>query len=231
MPIKRKVLAVAAMLAMAGGVTTVGTLSASAATPSCGQRCISIFTRALGAYAQPNFVEAVLGGVAKVGQPVILKRASNSDPSEDLIVHRGGLVSDFFAAGMVSAKVNRHYGNLRAAQIEYAPLGVASGLCVGLATTAFQNQGLTLQPCSVPATTVWIIDTVHSPATAADGYFPLISGSTRNFSRPFVMDYPRSTCPTDKPTRQIRVRHLKLLGNEHTVPDRQLWGTRFGVLP
>jgi len=132
---------------------------------------------------------------------------------------------------MVSAKVNRHYGNLRAVQIEYAPLGVASGLCVGLATTAFQNQGLTLQPCSVPATTVWIIDTVHSPATAADGYFPLINGSTRNFSRPFVMDYPRNAHPTDEPTPQIRVRHLKLLGNEHTVPDRQLWGTHFGVLP
>jgi hypothetical protein len=123
--------------------------------------------------------------------------------SEDLIVPRG-LVSDFFAAGMVSAKVNRHYGNLRAAQIEYAPLGVASGLCVGLATTAFQNQALTLQPCSVPATTVWIIDTADSPATAADGYFPLVNGSTRNFSRPFVMDYSRNAHPTDEPTPQTR---------------------------
>jgi hypothetical protein len=231
MSIKRKVLAVAAMLTMAGGVSTVGALSASAATPACGPSCIAIFSRALGTHAQPNFVEAVLGGVAKVGQPLILQRASSSDPSEDLIVPRAGLASDFYAAGMVSAKVNRHYGNLQAVQIEYAPSGVATGLCVGLATTAFQNQGLTLQPCSVPATTVWIVDTVHSPATAADGYFPLINGSTRNFSRPFVMDYPRSAHPTDEPTPQIRVRHLKLLGNEHTVPDRQLWGTRFGVLP
>jgi hypothetical protein len=62
MSIKRKVLAVAAMLTMAGGVSTVGTLSASAATPACGQSCISVFSRALGTYAQPNFVEAVLGG-------------------------------------------------------------------------------------------------------------------------------------------------------------------------
>jgi len=231
MSIKRKVLAVAAMLTMAGGLSTVGTLSASAATPACGQRCISIFSRALGTYAQPNFVEAVLGGVARVGQPVILQQASSSDPSEDLIVPRAGLVSDFFAAGMVSAKLNQHYGDLRAAQIEYAPSGVASGLCVGLATIAFQNEGLTLQPCSVPATTVWIVDTADSPATAADGYFPLVNGSTGNFPRPFVMDYPRNAYPTDEPTPQIRVRHLKLLGKEHTVPDRQLWGTRFGVLP
>ena len=202
MSIKRKVLAVAAMLTMAGGVSTVGALSASAATPACGPSCIAIFSRALGTHAQPNFVEAVLGGVAKVGQPLILQRASSSDPSEDLIVPRAGLVSDFYAVGMVSAKVNRHYGNLQAVQIEYAPSGVATGLCVGLATTAFQNQGLTLQPCSVPATTVWIVDTVHSPATAADGYFPLINGSTRNFSRPFVMDYPAAlTRPTSRPRR------------------------------
>jgi hypothetical protein len=77
---------------------------------------------------------------------------------------------------------------------------------------------------------VWIVDTADSPATAADGYFPLINASTRNFSRPFVMDYPGKAYPTDEPTPQIRVRHLKLLCKEHTVPDRQLWGTRFGVL-
>jgi hypothetical protein len=230
MSIKRKVLGAAATLTMVGGVSAVGTPLASAATPECGQSCISIFSRELGTYAQPNYVEAVFQGVAKVGQPMILKRASSSDPSEDLIVPRAGLVSDFFAAGMVSAAVNRHYGNLRASQIEYAPLGVASGLCVGLATTAFQNEGLTLQPCSVPAKTVWIIDTADSPATAADGYFPLVNGSTRNFTRPFTMDYPRNARPTDEPTPQIHVRHLQRVSNEHTVPDRQLWGTRFGVL-
>ena len=238
MPLKSKVLAVAATLTLVGVVSTVGTLStstvgtlpASAATPECGQSCISIFSRAFGTYAQPNFVEAVLDGVARVGQPVIVKRASSSDPSEDLIPSFG-TVSDFFAAGMVSADVNRHYGNLDAAQIRYAPLGVPSGLCVGLATAAFQNEGLTLQPCATPATTVWIVDTPDSPATAADGYFPLVNGSTRNFSRPFVMTYPRNAFPTDEPTPYIHVRHLKLLGNEHIVPDRQLWGARPGVLP
>ncbi len=108
------------------------------------------------------------------------------------------------------AVANRHYGDLRAVPIEYAPFGVAGGLCVGLAAAAFRNEGLTLQPCSVPATTVWIIDTADSPATAADGYFPLVNGSTRNFSRPFVMDCPGNAHPTDEPTPPIRVRHLKL---------------------
>ena len=39
------------------------------------------------------------------------------------------------AAGLVSAVVNSHYGTERAAQIEYAPLGVPTGLCAALATT------------------------------------------------------------------------------------------------
>ncbi len=223
-------LAATASLTIVGGASAVGTPSATAATPACGQRCISVFSRALGTYSQPNFVEAVYQGIAEVGQPVILNPASSSDPSQDLIV-RPGTVSDFFESGMVSAEVNHHYGSLNAVQIEYGPSGVASGLCVGLAATAFQNQGLTLQPCSVPATTVWIVATVLSPATAADGYFPLVNGSTRNVSRPFVMDYPRNAHPTDEPTPQIRVRHLQLVSSERTVPDRQLWGARAGVLP
>jgi hypothetical protein len=65
-------------------------------------------------------VEAVLQGVGKAGQALIPRRASSSDPSEDL-KPRGGPVSGFYAAGMVSAAVNRHYGTLRAAQLEYAP--------------------------------------------------------------------------------------------------------------
>jgi hypothetical protein len=45
-------------------------------------------------------------------------------------------VSDFFAAGLVSAAVNQHYGSETAVQIEYAPFGEPTGLCSGLAATA-----------------------------------------------------------------------------------------------
>jgi hypothetical protein len=147
---------------------------------------------------------------------------------------RGGLVSDFYAAGMVSGTLNRHYGNLRAAQLEYAPFGAASDLCVGLAKTAYENEPLGLQPCSVPETTVWIVDTADSPATAAEGYFPLVNGSTRDFTHPYAMTYPSAAFPTDEPTPQIHVRHLGFWDHadpdEGAVPDRQLWGTDFGVL-
>jgi hypothetical protein len=167
MSIKRNLLTGAATLTIAAGVFTLGPPSASAATPACGADCISIFSRELGTYGQPNVVETVLDGVARVGQPVILAPASSSDPSQDFLLRTpedgDGLVSDFFAAGMVSAELNSHYSTLMAAQIEYSPFGDRSGLCVGLATTAFQNQGLTLRPCTVPATTVWIPDPAILP--------------------------------------------------------------------
>ncbi len=171
--------------------------------------------------------------MARVGEPLVLQRASSSDPSGDF-VPRGGLVSDFAAAGMVSAAVDCHHGSLRAAQLEYAPSGVASGLCVGLAGTAYEDQPLGLQPCSVPGSTVWIVDTADSPATAIAGYSPLVNGSTTDFTHPVVMTYPADASPTDEPAPQIHVSRLRSCGDadtdERVVPDRQLWGTVLGVL-
>jgi hypothetical protein len=119
--IKRKVLAAVATLAVVGGVSAAAAGSASAVTPVCGPTCIYVFSSELGSYGDPNFVEAVLGGgAARVGQPVGLKQASGSDPSED-IKPLGGQVSDFYAAEMVSAEANSHYGSLMAVQQEYAP--------------------------------------------------------------------------------------------------------------
>jgi hypothetical protein len=76
MSIKSKLLAGAAALALVGGVGTVGAMTAAAATPSCGQNCIDIFSRAFGTHRTPNFVMDVLRQGAKVGQPIILFRTS-----------------------------------------------------------------------------------------------------------------------------------------------------------
>ena len=127
--IKRKVLTAVATLTLVGGVGAAAPGAAGAATHECSSFCISVFSSELGTYDQPNFVEAVLGGgAAKVGQPVGLKRADRFDPSEDIlpVVPAGtmGKVSDFYAAGMVSAEANRHYGSLPAVQQRYAPFGV-----------------------------------------------------------------------------------------------------------
>src|SRR6202041_603532 len=193
MSIKSKVLAAAATLTLVGGVGVAGALSAgtaSAATPSCGNSCIDIFSHQFGTHKSPNFVVDVLRQGEKVGQPIILFRTANFDPAEDWTAAFQGTVADFFAAGLVSSAVDLHYGGLAAGfpndpafENEYAPFGVDSGLCLGVATTAVQGEGVTLQPCGVSSKTVWILDYLDSWSTFIHGgYVPLINGSDTNFS-------------------------------------------------
>src|SRR6476659_721440 len=110
MSFKSKLLAGAATLALVGGVSTIGALSASAATPSCGRDCIDLFSRAFGTHRTPNFVLDVLRQGAKVGQPIILYRTSNTDPAEDFVPSIQGTTADFYAAGLVSSALALHYG-------------------------------------------------------------------------------------------------------------------------
>ena len=231
MSIKRNLLAVGATLTIAIALITTVTLSASAATPACDGMCISVFSRELGTAAQPNFVEDIFDGVAQIGQPVGLGQASGSDPSEDIIpLGPFGLrstVSDFYAAGMVSTDANTHYGPVQAVQQEYAPYGIPSGLCVGLANVAYETEDLTLQPCTAPGTTVWIIDRKLSESTP--GYFPIINASTTDFSHPFAMELPQNEVAADQ-ALQMQVRRLQFLTNDRTLPDRQLWSVHPGVL-
>src|ERR1700729_3010747 len=218
MSIKSKVLAAAATLTLVGGVGVTGALTAgtaSAATPSCGNSCINLFSRQFGTHAEPNYVVDVLRQGEKVGQPIILFRTANFDPAEDWTVAFQGTVADFFAAGLVSAAVDLHYGggspafpNDFAFENEYAPFGVDSGLCLGVAATAFNDEGVTLQPCGVSSKTVWIVDTFDSPTTLFNGYVPLINGSDTNFSHPFVLTYPNDSFPTDKPRPQLVVTNI-----------------------
>ena len=244
MSIKSKVFAAAAALALVGGVGVAGAVSASAATPSCGFSCIEVFSHNFGTHHQPNFILDTLRQGEKVGQPQILFRVSNSDPAEDYTISYQGLVSDFFAAGLVSAAVDLHYGsNLPNAndgfpddfayEIQYAPFGVDSGLCAGVGTTAVAGTKVALEPCGVSSKTVWIVDSADSTFS---GYVPLINGSDTNFSQPFVLTYGASAYPTDMPRPQLYVTNLTGFSNgtgnnPSGVDDNQLWGFDQGVLP
>ena len=247
MSFKTKVLAAAATLTVVGGVGAAGALTAgtaSAATPSCGSSCIDVFSKQFGTHAHPNYVVDVLRQGEKAGQPVILFRTANYDPAEDFTVAFQGTVSDFYAAGMVSSAVNLHYGGGAtgfpddpAFENEYAPFGVDSGLCLGVATTAIQGEGVTLQPCGVSSKTVWILDYLDSWSTFIHGgYVPLINGSDTNFSHPYVLTYPTNAHPTDMPRPQLTVTQLTGFSNGFggpelgTVNSNQLWGANFGVL-
>ena len=227
MSIKSKVVAAAATLTLVGGLSAVGTLSASAATPSCGHECVNIFLREFGTHRSPNFVLDVYQQSAKVGQKIILFRTSNSDRAEDFTVSAQGTVADFFAAGLVSAALNLHYGSDEAFEFQYSPLGANSGLCMGVASTPANGTPVSLQPCGVSAKTIWVVD---SADTIRGGYVPLINGADTNFSNPFVLHYPGNGYPTDTPRPQLNTWNLQTFSNG-TVYSNELWGAKFGVLP
>lgn len=216
MSIKTKVLAAAAILPMVGALITAATLPATASTTQCGTACVQISSKLYG----PGFVESAFQGIPAAGQPTIVHAASDSDPTGDFINPLGHpvLVSTFYAKGMVSAAVNAHYANEPAVQVEYAPYGQGTGLCAAVATTAYQNEGLSLQPCSTPGTTVFIIDKNDSPGTWP-AYFPIVNASTTDFTHPYTMTIDGN--PAHKPFPQITLQHMH--DNPTDVPDNQLW--------
>ena len=80
-----------ATLTLVGGVAAgPATWTANAATPSCGPTCIDIFSKDFGTHPNPQFVLDVLRQGEKVGQPIILFRAANSDPAEDFTISSRG---------------------------------------------------------------------------------------------------------------------------------------------
>ena len=259
MSIKSKVLATAATLTMVGGVGTAGVLgtavTANAATPSCGPTCVDIFSQEFGHHNVPNFILDVYQQHIRIGQPIILYRSSNNDLAEDFRLQFQGTVADFYLAGMVSAGLALHYGcvpndspggptcfgtnlsfNDPAFEIEYTPNGVDSGLCVGVASTAVQEEGVTLQECGASSKTVWAVDVFDQPIESFFlHYYPLINGSDTNFSQPFVLTYPNSGYPTDKPRPQLQVDNLTgftqgfpPILNYPSINDNQMWGADFG---
>jgi hypothetical protein len=228
MSIKSKVLTAAGVLTLASGLSGIGTVAASAATPQCGKGCVEVYSAKYATATSLGWVETVFRGIPVQGVPTEVRPASGSNPAEDLIIPTGApvKVSTFYAQGMVSAAVNAHYGSEPAVQIEYAPYGHPTGLCTAVAVTAYQNEALSLQPCSAPGTTVWIIDVNDSPATASQkpSHFPIVNGSDTNFVHPFAMTILGN--PAHHRYTPIILRHL--IGNPTSVPANQLWGSAFG---
>ena len=69
----------------------------------------------------------------------------------------------------MSAAVNLHYGggavgfpNDPAFELEYAPFGVGSGLCMGVVTTACQGTKVSLAAVWRYSKTVWIVDALDT---------------------------------------------------------------------
>ena len=167
--------------------------------------------------------------------------AGQDDPAADICYGCGndtiyGSGAGGWDGGGSCSDVGGPFPNDPAFENQYSPFGVESGLCMGVASTAFQDEGVTLQPCGVSSKTVWILDTLDQQFTDAwaHGYIPLINGSDTNFSEPFVLTYPNDGVPTDKPRPQLTVQNLtgfsfhvgNLFGTG--ANSNQLWGATFG---
>ena len=244
MSIRGKVMAAAAVMTLVGGVSAVGTLTAQAATPSCYQNCIDLFSQKFGTHGSPSFVLDVLLQRGMAGQPITLYRASNNDAGEDFIIFQHARVSGFASLGLVSATVAQHYGgtcaqvssmthkcvrhypNDMAYEIEYAPDGVPSDLCVGVAHPSATGR----RSCSSRAVprgrTTWVVD---ANASIGNPYVPLINGSDTNVNDPYVLNFPGSATPIQMPTPQLTTWQLQRYQNGG-VFNNQLWSADFGPL-
>jgi hypothetical protein len=163
-------------------------------------------------------VSAISGGTAATGQAVTLAAAAPST-TEDWSASFQGAVSDFYAAGLMNATLNAHYGPDPVYEFQYKPGGISSGECLGIASGPGQGTKVTLQSCGKTANTAWIYDT----AAASGGYVPYISGSDTKYPAPYVLT--ASDAGGDFTTQALSV---SLSG---TVASDQMWQLIFGVLP
>jgi hypothetical protein len=214
MSIKSKVLASAAAASVIAGGVGMAAATANASTPSCGHSCVDIFGAQWG---RSNPIDSFKQG-SSVGTKVILFHKNNSDPGQDFTISEQGTVSDFYALGLVSPQVDLHYSADQAYEIQYAPYGRDTGLCVGTGSTASNGTAVTLQWCGVSSKTVWIKDT----ANGRRGFTPLINGSDTNFSDPYVLTYSGSAAPTDMPRPGLFTWHLSTW-SRGMVDSTQLW--------
>ena len=239
MSFKAKIAAGAATFALAGGgLGTVGTLSASAATPaatpSCGHNCSNLYTKKFG----PAFLLDTFQGRAAANQGVILFQASNSDPAEDFAVRWLGTVHSFYThhRSLITPQFDQAYGNLAAVEIQYEPLGVNSHFCASTwpGVTAQPGYKVRLETCGQYSNSIWAVGipyhhrrgplTRHVPAnrnTPSRGYKFLINGATDSFSNPLVLNYPPGY-PTDMPRPWVNVQPLNTY-SDGTVYDSQQW--------
>jgi hypothetical protein len=251
MSIKSKVLATAASLTMVGGVLAVSTLAtataAKAETPSCGAFnffCVDLFSKQFGTHKDPGFIQDVYRQGNRVGQQIILFRISSSDPAEDFttddLVNPANGFLPYTVAQLQAMSLNTLFNPITAAQYansfvvenEYAPFGVNSGLCAGIAAAPFNGEGVTLQQCGGTARTLWIINSSNPIFSFIHGYTSLINGANQNFSHPYVLTYPANGYPTDLPRPQLNVHQIQTFSQGFPfVVTQQLWGADFGTIP
>jgi hypothetical protein len=236
--------------------------AAKAETPSCGAFnffCVDLFSKQFGTHKDPGFIQDVYRQGNRVGQQIILFRISSSDPAEDFTTddlvctnatvpprtvppttnpcptftpYTVGYLQAISGNTLFNPITAAQYANSFVVENEYAPFGVNSGLCAGIAATPFNGEGVTLQPCGFTARTLWIINSSNPIFSFIHGYTSLINGANQNFSHPYVLTYPANGYPTDLPRPQLNVHQIQTFSQGFPfVVTQQLWGADFGTIP
>jgi hypothetical protein len=204
----RIVTGIAALL-LAGGAGALAP-AADAATLACGSGCMALAAQSWGL----NYVTSDPGS-ATAGQDIILARAAEFS-AEDFMLLDQGTVASFYADGILGPAVGQTWPSDEVYEYQYAPDGVLTTLCLGLAVTAANGTAVSLQPCGTSARTLWI-------ALAADrigSYQPLVSGSDTVTGTPYVL--------TAGQVGGILTTTEMYLAAGSVAPS-QMWDNRFGV--
>ena len=236
MSVRSRIFSAALALALGGGISAAVTPAADAANPQCYNACIDIFDSAGGPPASPAFVlEALGGGLGRVGQPVVLARASSTNQGEEFSALSTGPTSEYWQAGLIPNGLAMRYGcepflfaatcpagsvDDIAFEIRYVPPSGFNNDCVGVATTPTTGTPITLQPCGISSRTLWIYNPVK---TAGGCYATLINaGADSSFSDPYVLTSP------GYPSALVT---FNLQASGHSLLLDQLWGVDVGALP
>lgn len=230
---------------------SLGAGAASAATTShngtiaCGPFCFNLFSARLGSNVTSNaYVPGDTGAGGKVGTKVNLHLAGNYRPNGDFNATTAGTVSDFCDVFWpMTSYVCLNYYNFPVYEVQFTPNGYGTtNLCAGVKLPSYQGENVTLQPCGMGPSTLWIANSDYrvgasglcrGPVTSSDlpvaagdtssssgvTYCPWINGADTAFSHPLTLTLDTGT---NRPTNQLKITRLQLLSG-FAVPDNQLF--------
>ncbi|MHB1594952.1 MAG: hypothetical protein ACYCO9_08250 [Streptosporangiaceae bacterium] len=240
------IMAVAAAASAAVLVLTVPPAMAADAAPAgvaaravpgtiaCAGACFSLYSRQLGPGVTMNaFIPGDNGLGGRVGRKINMHPASDYRPNGDFIPTIIGQVFQFCGTSSQDFYSSTSYactndGRYWVFEANWAPQGTTSDLCVGVSGTGTAGQSVTLRPCGISRSTLWITDNAHSfggDCRVPGSFCPWISGTSANFKAPLVLTIDAST---RSPVDQLKIESESLLGDGHAVSTQEFafyWGS------
>jgi hypothetical protein len=191
------------------------------ATPACGDGCFDLYNMAFGEHhIQSANVPGDNGVGGKVGQTINLKYATDSSPNEDFSGGLIGTVSQLCPEGLLSLYICNTYGSDPVYEANWSPYGNQTDLCIGARLPAVIGEPVTLRPCGVNPSTLWVADLAH----AHIGFTPWLNGADTNFSHPLVL----TVVPGHKVGLRLRLERLNLLSHNY-IANEQMFALDFGI--